>query len=112
MKSLPIVLLLTFLLAHPASAKFFSAELLIKYLDSGDCEENNKAHGYIVGVYDSFEGTLYAQHQSMSEDQLVQIVVDYIRSRPKQRAYSAQIVVMRAIEVYFKEKDGGYNFTP
>ncbi len=103
MRTLFLVLTLTLAVATPSSAKFFSTETLVEYLNSGDCQKNNVARGYLIGVYDSFEGTLYAQHTSLSEDTLAEIFSDYVRNAPREREFSAQAVVMRAIEAHFKK---------
>ena len=86
-----------------AQAKFFSAEKLLEELDSADGIRNSMARGYILGVYDSFEGTLYSQHQYLTPDDLVLIVEKSLRENKDYGAYSAQVAVMRALEDHFNK---------
>lgn len=106
MRSLLLALLIALALACVAQAKFITAELLFEDLNSVNCVRNSSARGYILGVYDSFEGTLYAQHPSLTQEDLVRIVEDYIRARPTQRHFSAQYAVMRALERHFAATGG------
>jgi len=106
MRTFLLALFIALALGGEAQAKFITAELLFENLNSVNCEKNNGARGYILGVYDSFEGTLYAQHPSLTEDDLVRIVEDYIRARPTQRHFSAQYAVMRALERHFAATGG------
>ncbi|GAB6038329.1 hypothetical protein JCM15519_28880 [Fundidesulfovibrio butyratiphilus] len=88
-------------LQGPAQAKFFSADKLLQELDSADGPRNSLARGYILGVYDSFEGTLYAQHQYLTPDDLILIVEKSLRQNREYGAYSAQVAIMRALEDHF-----------
>ncbi|WP_243310071.1 Rap1a/Tai family immunity protein [Fundidesulfovibrio agrisoli] len=105
-------LLCLLLAAAPASAKFVTPLQLMEQLDSGECTKNSSARGYILGVYDSFEGTLYAQHENLSEDELVRIVSAYLRTTAKETTFSAQVLIMQALEAHFKAKEGPYTVQP
>ncbi len=105
-------LLCLLLAATPASAKFVTPLQLLEQLDSGECSKNNAARGDILGVYDSFEGTLYAQQESLSEDELIRFVGSSLRTPAKETSFSAQVLIMQALEAYFKAKEGTYTVRP
>ncbi|MFP5239825.1 MAG: Rap1a/Tai family immunity protein [Acidobacteriota bacterium] len=112
MKLLACVLLCLILAATPAAAKFVSPLQLLEQLDSGECTKESMARGYILGVYDSFEGTLYAQHENLSETELMRIVEHYLRTAAKETTFSAQVLIMQALEAHFKAKEGPYSVQP
>jgi len=112
MKLTICALLCLLLSAAPAAAKFMTALQLAERLDSGECTGNSLARGYIVGVYDSFEGTLYAQHEKLTEEQLIRIVGDYLRKASKETSFSAQVLIMQALEAHFKATEGAYTVHP
>lgn len=112
MKTATLLLAILACAAAPAQAKFVTTQQLVEALDSGECTKNNFAHGYIIGVYDSFEGTLYAQHPALDEGTLVRIVADYLRKVSSDKVFSAQVLIMRALEEHFKAKEGEFTVKP
>ena len=111
-KMLAYALFCLILSATPAAAKFVTPQQLLEQLDSGECSKNSAAKGYVLGVYDSFEGTLYAQHENLSEDELVRIVEHSLRLTAKETTFSAQVLIMQALEAHFKSKEGSYTAQP
>ena len=86
-----------------SQAKYFTTEMLIDYLSSGDCQKDNLARGYIIGVYDTFDGTLYEPHQSLTEDEIVEIIGQYVKDKQNNLDYQAQTVILRALDHYFQD---------
>lgn len=101
------ILLCVVLLTIPTAsyAKYFTPELLSEYLNSGECEKRNQAAGYIVGVYDSFEGVIYMHHEGLKREDLVDVVDRFMKQNKEGVYYSAQLMVLRAIEDYVKKQE-------
>lgn len=86
-------------------AKYLTTELLYEDINSGDPNKYNQAYGYILGVYDSFEGVIYMHHENLRQDELVDVVDKYAKAHRGEHYYSAQLMVLRAIEECVKKKE-------
>ncbi len=90
---------------QPARAKFFTPQILEDFLNSGEPDKYNQAYGYILGVYDSFEGVIFTHRHDIGEQELVDQVDKYIRKHAGEHYYSAQLMVLRALEELVRMKD-------
>jgi hypothetical protein len=101
------ILFFLLLLCSPGlvQAKYLTPELLFENINSGDCNKYNQAYGYILGVYDAFEGVIYMHHEDLKPDTLVDVVDKYIKQHRGEHYYSAQLMVLRALEEYVKNKE-------
>ncbi len=95
------------LLLAPAvcQAKFYTPEKLLEYLNSGDPTKYNQAYGYIVGVYDSFEGVIYTHNHEVDEEKLVHEVEKYLKNHADKTYFSAQLAVLDALKHYRDKLD-------
>lgn len=107
----PAVLALVLILALPcasriAQARYFTAQGLYDALNSGEADKYDQARGYVMGVYDSFEGVIFKPRVELGPDKLVEVVDRYMKAHPDEEVFSAQLLVLRALEDYAKTNAG------
>jgi len=95
------------LLSSHSYAAFQSGNSLYKAMQTAGAFSNGHAHGYIIGVADSFNGIkqeggdFFCIPKGATEGQLVDVVRAWIVNNPQQRHFSALSLISRALDDVF-----------
>lgn len=66
--------------------------------ESDDTVRDSSAFGYVIGVHDAMSGTLVCSGDDVTQGQVVEVVLRYLRSHPETLNKSADTVVVAALK--------------
>jgi len=107
-----IFVISSILFANVASADFMTGNKLFSILEKIERRADRTSEfdiamalGYIVGVYDSYEGIFYFTPGGATQGQLLNIVIKYLRENPEILHKPAHEILLEAFKKAFpKEK--------
>lgn len=100
-------LLATALLATSASAQFISGNKLHERITSGNHGNTMWALGYVTGVADAYNGTLFCIPSTVTVGQIKDITERSLIARPQDRHLPADLLVAFALVDVFPCRNGG-----
>lgn len=66
--------------------------------DSDETVRDAVAFGYVIGVHDAMSGALVCSGDDVTQGQVVEVVLKYLRSHPETLNNSADAVVVAALK--------------
>ena len=91
-------------LATPAHAEFKTGNDikigLEGWMDKQSTEyiRDGMAFGYVIGVHDALSGTLICSGENVTQGQVVEIVLKFMRNNPEVLDKSADVIVLAALK--------------
>jgi hypothetical protein len=102
MKKLLIVLLVA---PSIASAAFFDGNKLLSHMKSKELWENAMAAGYVMGVFDTYQGEGHCAAPNVTAGQSRDVVRKYLENNPEVRDVSADLLSLVALSIAFPCKE-------
>ena len=92
------LLLAVLLAAGPAQAQEFqSGNQLLSNCEADDISRKSVCLGYVVGAHDAFSGSSICSPDNVTQGQVRDVVVRWLRANPDKRHISADRTVMIAL---------------
>lgn len=98
-----------FMFVNPAHAEFNSGNDLMvhlqDYIDNESSFNSGYATGYIIGVVDTaIHGELLGEPHNVSQDKIIQVVINYMKKHPEELNASADYCIIMALREAWPKK--------
>jgi len=112
MKKIISIITIFFLFAIISYADFETGNSLLKKLSyeltetwTQEAIHQFMAMGYILGTFDAYNGVYYDAPEGMVAKQIKDIAVNYIKNHPESRHEPASVLLLKAFQEAFPEKE-------
>jgi len=108
MKRVLSVISILFIVSNVLHSQFYSGNELLDMLEKTEIENKvyyTMAMGYVVGVFDAYDGVLFRSPSNITIEQVKDIGKKYLIDNPETRHEAAYVLLVRAFREAFPMKD-------